>query len=110
MQHVAYVLVLVAKLLVVEVSLVDVFANGGFLAVAILTEHVDGDEVRKAIVIHICHIGAHGKLALVPQQILGLIREGAVLIVDVKNVVGDVIVAHVDIWPAVVVDISNGQT
>ena len=44
-QHVAHVLIFVPKLLVVEVGLVDVFANGGFFAVAILTKHVDGNEI-----------------------------------------------------------------
>ena len=45
-QHIAHVLVLVAKLLIVEIGLVHILADGSFLAVAILTEHVYGDEIR----------------------------------------------------------------
>ena len=83
MQHVAYILVFIAKLFIVDVSLVHILSDGSFLAVAILAEHVDGDEIGKSVVVDIGHIRAHGELALVPQKILGLIREGAVLIVDV---------------------------
>ena len=45
-----------------------------------------------------------------PQQVLSLVRKTTILVVDIQNIVGDVVVADVDIRPAIVVDITYRKT
>ena len=88
LQRVSHVLVSVAVLVVIEVGLVVVRTTEHFLPHVVAGLHIYRNHVGQAVVVHIHHVVAHGRIAGVFEILRGLVAESPVLVVDVKQIVG----------------------
>src|SRR5690606_17988022 len=109
-QHVAHVLKLVVEFTIVDVVIVGCSCTGdGFASQVIFRQHIQGDEVSGTIVVDVGHIDSHRIQRLVPDPFFDFVGKGAVAVVDVEDVVGNVVIADINIRPLVVVEVRNGN-
>ena len=107
LQRVACVLRYISQ---VQRALKSVIARGGhgqFLSIVVRRKHFHHDNIRQPVVIVIGHVGTHGRVTLVLEVLSGPIGEGAVAVVDVEQIVRLEIVRHIDVRPAVLIDIVD---
>ncbi len=77
------------------------------LPLIISREHFNSEEIRLTIVVYISQIAAHGWVGLVFEYICNFIGEGSIFIIDVEQIIGKVIIGHIDIWIVIIVKIMD---
>ena len=106
LQHIADILILIAVLIAILIDAIVVRAKHHLLPVIVFRVHIQLDDVRQAIVVDIDDVLAHGVGGRVLEIFGGPVGEGAVVIVDVKNILGEEIIGDIDILPAVAIEIG----
>ena len=71
--------------------------------------HVHLHDVGPPVVIEIRDVHAHARNAGMLQPLGGLVRERAVPVVDIQDVIGRPVVGDVDVGPAISIQVSNGH-
>jgi len=81
--------------------------ESSFQTVVIFREHVGGVNIHEPIIVKIGNVPTHGGEADVPNHPLQFFLEGTVVIVYIEIVSLEKIVGHINVRPAVIVDISD---
>ena len=98
---------LVFVFFVVLKSVVVVGGQHGFAAVIVLRHHVQGNDVHQAIIVKIHNFIAHRRVRSMFKVLAGAIGEGPILVVDVQVVIRHVVIADVNIFPAIAVEVHD---
>ena len=107
LDHVADKLRLVAILQVVLVKLVAVAIDCLLLSGIDLRQHIEGHDLRIAVVVDVGHVVAHRKLRAVAQHLVGHIFERTIPLIEIDKIVGNVVVGDVKVWITVFVDVAD---
>ena len=87
---------------------VEALGVGGRLEdLLLLGQHVEDHQIRSAIVVHVGDVHAHRGMARVSQRHSARLRERAVAIVDVEEVVFLKVVGDVEVGAAVPVQVAR---
>ena len=87
-------------------QVVGIFAKRTFQDKRIFGQHIERENFRPAVVVHIGNFDAHGKLAGMHERFPAHFFEGSVALVDIEVIIFVKIIANVQIRVAVVVYIA----
>ena len=79
------------------------------LAVVVFGVHVHRNNVGQSIVVNIGNVVAHCVLRRMLKTITCPFTKGSVLIIDVKQVASIKVVGYIYIFPAIVINVGNGN-
>ena len=79
------------------------------MALVVVGQHIGHENVGQQVVVEIGNVAAHRKPGGVPQIPIGVFGERAVAVIDVDQVVVGKIIGHVDVRPAIPVQVGNGD-
>ncbi len=77
------------------------------LPLAVLWQHVQHHHIGMPIIVDVRHIDAHRRIGGMPRPRTKLIRERAILVVDVEEIGRGVVVADVHIHPPITIKIGD---
>src|SRR5690606_23387651 len=109
-QHVANVLVLVAKLLVVDVGEVALVVDHRLLPLVRFGKHIERHKIDPSVIVEFSCIVSHRELTLVRDASRTFIGKGSVSVIDVEYIVGHKVVADIYIRPAIRIEVGNSQS
>src|SRR6185503_15076221 len=110
LQAVARILVLKAALHnFLFVLVVRFIAHIGFQSVFIGREHIGGNNIQLPVVIEIRHIVSHAEPAVMVKMLATRFSKSAVMVVDVVIIVFVKVIADVNIFPSVIIQIPHGH-
>src|SRR5688572_28804628 len=92
-------------------ELVEILSHAKqLLTLIVLGLHIYHHYIGIAVVIDIRNIVAHGEVAVVVQRLSSTLCESTILMVDVYEIIIDIIVRNVYVWPPIAVEITHGYT
>ncbi len=92
-----------AQLAIEEIDIIE--GAGGLQSEFITGQHVGSKEVGKSIIVDIGHVGTHGGHAYMAEPVFQLVFERSILLIDVEVILFIRVIGHVDVGPAVPIDI-----
>src|SRR6185312_7163613 len=104
------ILVLITIKIKVYITLVAVTSHHHFLPVIIFRVHVQSNYISQTVIIYIHNILAHGSSGSMFKILFRTVGEGAVMVIDIQDIIREKIIGYINVFPAVHVYICNGSS